>query len=226
MSVKVWNVIPNTKARRVSLFLVLKRKKSPKIQQIVFIRNNAFLWNHWKWIIFYGFSKKAASPRNKPKIGERYLLWHVLTRDSEGLSVWLTQWPQAWESSGEKDGLFLWCITEFLTSFNQVKSRPCICHHLQKHISLSALWSAGRNAPRVRFHTENLGRGLQSDLQAAEVISIFVEEDDYKDLDFDEFMISAGYRCKWDSAFQNQLDVKAEQIIKTNIMKSRSNGDV
>lgn len=110
---------------------------------------------------------------------------------------------------------------EILALFNQVKSRPCICHHVQKHISLSALWSAGRNAPRVRFHTENTGRRLQSDLQAAEVISISVEEDDYKDFDFDEFMISAGCRCKWDSAFQNQLDSKAidSTKIKTNIMK-------
>jgi len=211
------------KSQESKSLLFSQWKKPPKRQQIVLIRNNAFLWYRWKWVIFYAFSKEAAFFffSTKTKNGEMYLLWHVLTCDSEGLSVWLTKWPQTLESSEEKDGLLLWCITEILALFNQVKSRPCICHHLQKHISLSALWSAGRNAPRVRFHTENTGRGLQSDLQAAEVISISVEQEDYKDFDFDEFMISSGYSCKWDSAFQNQLDSKANDSpkIKTNIMK-------
>ncbi len=35
------------------------------------------------------------------------------------------------ESVQERKMVFLWCITEFLAPVNQVKSRPCSCHHLQ-----------------------------------------------------------------------------------------------
>lgn len=58
-----------------------------------------------------------------------------LTCDSEVLSVINEMTPKP-ERVQERKMVFLWCITEFLAPVNQVKSRPCICHHLQTHISL------------------------------------------------------------------------------------------
>jgi len=129
------------KSQESKSLLFSQWKKPPKRQQIVLIRNNAFLWYRWKWVIFYAFSKEAAFFffSTKTKNGEMYLLWHVLTCDSEGLSVWLTKWPQTLESSGEKDGLLYDASQRFLLYLIRWNQGPYLSSSTKAHQSLCSL---------------------------------------------------------------------------------------
>ncbi len=119
----------------------------------------------------------------------KYLQLNVLTCDSEGLSVINEMSPKP-ERVQERKMVFLWCITEFLAPVNQVKSRPCICHHLQAYISLMLSEAQVEMLPGFGFILKTL---CPLEKSSGVIVS---EEDDYNDLDVDEFMTSAGYRCK------------------------------